>query len=64
MKRKKAHVRVRKKLNQFGNPLAKPIPTIVQAWKCSECGAISFGENGAPPRRCSNRKTCGRLFHI
>jgi hypothetical protein len=37
----------------------------VPAWRCSECGAVmGVGDKkGQPPRRCSNRKTCGALFH-
>lgn len=64
----KERVRVKKKkgINQFGKQMATAIPTpiIMQAWKCSECGAVSEGTNGKPPVRCSNRRTCGRLFHI
>jgi len=37
----------------------------VPAWRCSECGTVmGVGDKkGQPPQRCSNRKTCGALFH-
>lgn len=50
-------------INQFGERMALAIPTFVPAWICTECKAVSFGTNGKIPTRCSNRKTCGRLFH-
>lgn len=50
-------------VNQFGKRMALAIPTLVQGWICTECNAVSFGNNGKVPTRCSNRKTCGRLFH-
>ena len=44
---------------------AKATRVKVPAWKCSECGTVmGVGDKkGQPPQRCSNRKTCGALFH-
>ena len=51
-------------LNQFGDPLARAIRIRAYVVKCSECGAIMpFGPDGYPPVRCSNRESCGRMFH-
>ena len=51
------------KINQFGDPLAHRIRIKVTEWKwqCSECGRI-MPLAAEPPKRCSNRKTCGRVF--
>lgn len=54
----------RPRFNQFGDTVAVPIPTLVKAWICPKCGAVSLGDKqGTPPNRCGNRKYCGRLFH-
>jgi len=44
---------------------ARALKVKVPAWKCPQCGAVmGVGDKkGTPPRRCSNRKTCGVLFH-
>lgn len=44
---------------------AKATRVKVPAWRCSECGTVmGVGDKkGQPPQRCSNRKTCGALFH-
>lgn len=53
------------RLNQFGEPMAMAIAiqTVVTAYECTECGALSFGTSGKMPFRCSNRKSCGKPFH-
>ena len=56
--------KAKEKLNQFGKPLAKAVPTMIYAWKCSECGSIMPYTGDKPPVRCSNRKGgCGRIFY-
>lgn len=56
--------KVQEKTNQFGDPLAQAIRTVVYAWKCSECGHIMPYVGNNPPVRCSNRKGgCGRVFY-
>lgn len=51
------------KINQFGQEMATAIETPVTLWRCSVCGHLSYGKDGNPPVRCSNRKGCGKLFH-
>jgi hypothetical protein len=52
-----------KKRNQFGKRMAHAIPVWIQAWLCSKCRSLCYGEDGEPPIRCSNRENCGKLFH-
>lgn len=54
------------KFNQFGErmAMARVIQTVVLAYECTECGALTFGGvGGKMPFRCSNRKECGKPFH-
>jgi len=46
-----------------GKGKAKAILVQIPAWKCSNCGRIMpLVSQDQPPRRCSNRKTCGAVF--
>jgi hypothetical protein len=65
-RKKKSKVRWKPGINQFGKPLARALlVTNVPAYQCSQCGTIMLpGDDGKPPLRCSNRKTCGRILYV
>lgn len=49
--------------NQFGRRLAVAIATTGLVAQCSNCHHImKLRPNGKPPKRCSNRKNCGKMF--
>lgn len=56
-------------LNQYGEPMAMAKEIPLTAFRCTECGWISYGtydwDKGRmnPPLRCSNREICGKPFH-
>lgn len=36
---------------------------MVAVWKCSACGTyMPLNNSDKPPKRCSNRATCGKMF--
>lgn len=40
-----------------------PIQATVAVWKCPRCGQIMpLTDLSKPPKRCSNRATCGVMF--
>ena len=41
--------------------LAIALKVKAYVWKCSKCGFLHLGDN--PPRRCGNRKRCGRMLY-
>jgi len=48
-------------LNQFGEPLAYALPVV---FRCSHCGTSMLPtKTGSAPKRCTNRKTCNKMFH-
>ena len=50
-----------KRKRNSGGAVARKTKALV--WQCSECDAIMpLNDMDKPPRRCSNRKTCGKMF--
>lgn len=42
---------------------ARAVRAMVAVWKCDQCGALMpLNNSDKPPKRCSNRATCGKMF--
>lgn len=42
---------------------AHAVKTMAAVWQCSKCGTIMpLNDPTKPPKRCSNRETCGVMF--
>ena len=52
----------RKSAKRTNVAYAKKVTALV--WECSKCGEyMPLNDPNKPPKRCSNRKICGKMFY-